>query len=149
MHMSLILCIFTRFYLLITNLKKIKAMTKDEARDLLPIITAYAEGKQLEYFSKNGIWEDCNDPGFYERVKYRIKTDVEYRPFKTKEECWEEMRKHEPFAWIKDKESGDLIVITALRNEGIDINRCSGWDFKGLMRCYTFADGEPFGIKQI
>lgn len=121
-------------------------MTREEARDLLPIITAYAEGKPLEYFSKNCIWEDCNAPAFYESVKYRIKPEKECRPFKSQEECWEEMKKHEPFAWLKDQESGDLIVITMLRNDDITIGNYDGWDYAGLLRNFTFADGRPFGI---
>lgn len=124
-------------------------MTREEARDLLPIITAFAEGKPLEFFTITGKWVDYNLAEFNPNLKYRIKQDTEYRPFKSKEECWEEMKNHEPFGWLKDKNSGDLIVITALRNEGIDINRSSGWDFKGLNQCYTFADGNPFGIERI
>ena len=147
--MSLSMCIFTRFYLLITNLKKIKAMTRDEVKELLPVITAFAEGKPIEFFTITGKWVDYNLAEFNPNLKYRIKQDTEYRPFSSIGECWEEMKKHEPFAWLKDKNSGDLIVITALRNEGIDINRSSGWDFKGLNQCYTFADGNPFGIEQL
>ena len=147
--MSLIMCIFERFYLLITNLKKIKVMTREEAKDLLPIITAYAEGKPLEYFSKNGIWEDCNAPAFYESVKYRIKPDGEYRPFKTKIECWEEMKKHEPFAWLKDKEDGHFVFISSLFDDNVSINSHNGWDFAGLLREFTFADGKPFGIERL
>ena len=149
MRMSLIMCIFVRFYLLITNLKKIKTMTREEARDLLPIITAYAEGKPLEYFSKNGIWEDCNAPAFYETVKYRIKPESEYRPFSSIGECWEEMKKHEPFAWLKDKEGGDYIVISNLEKDNITIGSNDGWDLAGLLREFTFADGEPFGIERL
>ena len=147
--MSLIMCIFTRFYLLITNLKKIKIMTREEARDLLPIITAYADGKPLQYFSKNGIWEDCNDPGFYERVKYRIKPETKYRPFKDFTECWFEMLRHEPFAWLHDKETGSYVAITSITDDDIQISSYDGWDLEGLMKFYTFADGEPFGIKQV
>lgn len=124
-------------------------MTREEARDLLPIITAYAEGMQLEYFSKNGIWEDCNAPGFYQNVKYRIKQEKEFRPFKTKEECWEEMKNHEPFAWLKDKEGGEYNIISNLEDNNITIGRHDGWDFAGLLREFTFADGKPFGIERI
>ena len=34
---------------------------------------------------------------------YRIKPETKYRPFKDAEECFEEMKKHQPFGWIKDK----------------------------------------------
>ena len=124
-------------------------MTREEARDLLPIITAYAEGKPLEYFSKNDIWEDCNAPTFYENVKYRIKPETEYRPFKNYTECWFEMLRHEPFAWLHDKETGSYVTITSVADEDILIGIYDGWDFEGLMKYYTFADGVPFGIKQV
>ena len=147
--MSLILCIFTRFYLLITNLKKIKVMTREEARDLLPIITAYAEGKPLEYFSENGIWEDCNAPAFCENVKYRIKPKTEYRPFENPQECWEEMKNHQPFAWVRHKYGEGYIIITNINHDFIEIEGTYEYSFERLMKFYTFADGEPFGIKQV
>ena len=124
-------------------------MTREEAKELLPLITAFAEGKSIEYRELGGEWKEAHTPTWSSRLFYRIKPEKEYRPFSSIGECWEEMKKHEPFGWLKDKTGGDLIVITALRNEGIDINRSSGWDFKGLNQCYTFADGKPFGIKQV
>ena len=30
-------------------------------------------------------------------------TEPSYRPFKSQEECWNEMQKHQPFGWIKSK----------------------------------------------
>ena len=123
-------------------------MTREEAKELLPIIQAFAEGKEIEYFSNGGIWEDCINPGFYAHVKYRIKQDIKYRPFRNIEECWKEMDKHEPFGWLKDKTGGDLIVITALKDDDIAIGRHNGWDYAGLMREFSFADGTPFGIEE-
>lgn len=124
-------------------------MTREEARDLLPIITAYTDGKPVQYFSNNGVWKDCIAPSFDVRVKYRIKPEDKYKPFKTKEECWEEMKKHEPFAWLKDKEDGHYLIISSLDDDNISINSHEDWDFAGLMREFTFADGKPFGIEQL
>ena len=56
------------------------------------------------------------------------------------------MKKREPFAWLKDKEGGDYIVISNLEGDNITIGRNDGWDLAGLLREFTFADGEPFGI---
>ena len=77
-------------------------MTREEAKELLPIIQAFAEGKTIQLFT-NGIWEDAKNPSFGELSRYRIKPEDTYRPFETKEECWNEMLKHQPFGWLKSK----------------------------------------------
>ena len=149
MRMSLIMCIFTRFYLLITNLKKIKAMTREEVKELLPVITAFAEGKPIEFFTITGKWVDYNLAEFNPNLKYRIKQDTEYRPFKDPQECWEEMKKHQPFAWVRHKYGEGYIVITNINHDFIEIEGTYEYSFERLMKFYTFADGEPFGIKQV
>ena len=124
-------------------------MTTERAKELLPMITAYSEGKTIQYFDKDGCWKDIIDPGFFADGKYRIKPEKEYRPFKSKEECWEEMRKHEPFGWIKGKDEGEYIFISSLDDNNISIDSHDGWDYAGLMREFTFADNKPFGIERL
>lgn len=54
-------------------------MTREEAKQLLPIIQAYAEGKTVQYFSAGGgRWIDCVDPLFSGDADYRIKTEPKY-----------------------------------------------------------------------
>lgn len=76
-------------------------MTREEARQMLPIIQAFAEGKTVQVlypFSEDGEWSDEYDPDFNPlNYKWRIKPESMYRPFKSKEECFEEMKKHESF----------------------------------------------------
>ena len=79
-------------------------MTREEAKNLLPIIQAFAEGKTIQLFT-NGIWEGAENPSFEELSRYRIKPEPKYRPFKSQEECWTEMLKHQPFGWVKSKKS--------------------------------------------
>ena len=112
-------------------------MTREEAKELLPIIQAFAEGKTVQYMDRNHNWNDFNNLSFYGDTHYRIKPESNYRPFKTKEECWEEMQKHQPFGWIKKKDN--YLNITLVSEE-------SSYDvgFKNL----TFVDGSPFGIKE-
>ena len=64
-------------------------MTREKAKELLPIIKAYIEGKEIEYFvSTKGEWDLITDPIFDdEPSKYRIKIETKYRPFKSVEEC--------------------------------------------------------------
>ena len=126
-------------------------MTREEAKELLPIIQAWAEGKSIQYQTDSGSWSDitkdlypCNHPSLY-----RIKPEPKYRPFKTKGECWEEMLKHQPFGWIKDNDTKRLRNSDSFGNSSIDI-KCNGSTlyFDVVLNVYTFADGTPFGIKE-
>ena len=88
-------------------------MTREEAKELLPIIQAWAEGKSIQYQTDSGSWTDItkelytgNHPSLY-----RVKPEPKYRPFKTKEECWQEMLKHQPFGWLKSKMNGRFSCI--------------------------------------
>ena len=58
------------------------------------------------------------------------------------------MQKHQPFGWLKDRDTGGYIIISELDYEDIEISGNNGWDYVGLMKCYTFSDGTPFGIKE-
>lgn len=125
-------------------------MDRNQAKELLPIIKAFAEGKAIEV-KINNVWEDVDNnhncvflPDSYE---YRIKPEPKYRPFANAEECWQEMLKHEPFGWVKDKEDGRLILIAEIDRVGNISLLCNGgWDFDGIKDNFTFADGTPFGI---
>ena len=129
-------------------------MTREQAKKLLPIIQAWAEGKNIQFLSDDE-WHDINQADFTcYPDKYRIKLEPKYRPFKTQEECWNEMLKHQPFGWLKSIrkqekvhigrvfEVKDFAFITLSINEGI--NNDSSYFFNE----YTFADGTPFGIKK-
>ena len=127
-------------------------MTREEAKELLPIIQAYAEGKTIEYREYDGEWKVAHTPTWSSRLFYRIKPEPKYRPFETKEECWQEMLKHQPFGWLKAKESKsvalignvcqdkEVLIIWALNHE---TNYASD-----LFNDWFFDDGTPFGIKE-
>lgn len=127
-------------------------MTREEAKQLLPILQAFADGKDIEYkyeINDNwGILSDAKFDGAPER--YRIKPSPKYRPFANAEECWKEMLKHQPFGWLKDKEDGHCALLTSVDNgELCAINGYKGWNFNGIRECFTFADGATFGIKEM
>lgn len=127
-------------------------MNREQAKKLLPIIQAFAEGKTVQYKIEKE-WIQTNVPTFNPYLwEYRIKPEPKYRPFKDAEECWQEMQKHQPFGWLKDKEEGQKVTITRVNddeNTGImAINGKSEWTLEGIIECYTFADGTPFGIKE-
>ena len=80
-------------------------MNRKEATELLPIIQAYAEGKEIEILDKTmKMWKTVMLPHFdCDSNIYRIKPEPKYRSFKNAEECWNEMQKHQPFGIVKDK----------------------------------------------
>lgn len=127
-------------------------MDRNQAKELLPIIQAYAEGKVIESRCIKGdksLWYDDEDPSFDDDFEYRIKPEPKYRPFKDAEECWAEMLKHHPFGWVKDKETPKFLVCKALGNLLFFIGiEDKPYNYKEVLRDYTFADGTPFGIKE-
>ena len=70
-------------------------MTREEAKELLPIVKALAEGKMIQD-KIEGVtgWVDTDEINFeYEgqKIKHRIKPEPKYRPFENQEECCNEM----------------------------------------------------------
>ena len=126
-------------------------MTREEAKQLLPIIQAYIEGKQIQQLSNK--WKDVNELSINCLLNnpelYRIKPEPKYRSFKNEEECWTEMLKHQPFGWLKDKNDGHLTLITVVDNDNMmALNGRVGWGFLSMMNNYVFADGTLFGVKE-
>lgn len=124
-------------------------MTEKEAKELLPIITAFAEGKRIEVKGSYGEWVEVISPDFGNGPKnYRIKSVPKYRPFNNAEECWQEMQKHQPFGWIKFRKQEDgYIHFETIRDAGIYFDSLDV-TFKEAFDYYTFIDDSPFGIKE-
>ena len=122
-------------------------MNRKTAKDLLPIIKAFSEGKCVETKTSSG-WISIENMGFVGNpLQYRIKPEPKYRPFKDAKECWQEMQKHQPFGWVKSKEDGSRSQITLIISEtDIFINGIGGFTLDDIMKRFTFADGTVFGI---
>lgn len=124
-------------------------MTRKEAKELLPIVQAFAEGKTIEVRVGNDNWVETDEVygGRNNDYFYRVKPNSKYRPFKDAEECLSEIQKHPAFGWIKNENgmyniiriSNYYIVICLI----LDISR---YDY-GKALGFTFMDGTPFGIK--
>lgn len=126
-------------------------MNRQQAKELLPIIQAFAEGKTIEFRNKSfKEWVEIDNPSFDPTItNYRIKPEPKYRSFKDKEECWNEMQRHHPFGWIKDGVS--MYNIITIRQYDIIIHngaRFISHSFNWLFECFTFADGASFGVKK-
>ena len=121
-------------------------MTRDEAKAKLPIIQAFAEGKTIQFYNGDE-WADLDEATFSASPdKYRIKPEPKYRPFENQEECWQEMQKHQPFGWVKNK-CGNIFNIIAIFKESIKLNE-SSHHYSDLCKQFKFKDGTPFGIKE-
>ena len=124
-------------------------MNREDAKKYLYYIQAFAEGKivQEQIVGVNGsdiVWEDVKDPNFRTGHIYRIKPKT--RPFESEEECFFEMKKHEPFGWIKIDETYKSIA--SLQEKYMYLNgENSLRHYSTLFRDATFADGQPFGFK--
>lgn len=126
-------------------------MTREEVKEMLPVLQAYAEGKTIESRCIKGdksLWYDDEDPSFDDDFEYRIKPEPKYRPFKNAEECWQDMQNHQPFGFVKfkDTESGYYMITGISRGVGVGIND-SLFSYDRVFDDYTFADGLPFGVK--
>lgn len=131
-------------------------MTRENVKKNIDIISAFADGNIIQMLNERGEWVDLTEReglpmGTLEEEPniFRIKPEVKYRPFKNAEECWQEMQKHQPFGWVKDKKDGHHALITAVDDDtcGMSLNGNAAWSLFGIMDLFTFADGTPFGIK--
>lgn len=123
-------------------------MDRQQVKELLPIIQAYAEGKQIEIKTKEGkSWSTLEEDDIqyldFKKCDFRIKSEPKYRPFNDAEECWTEMLKHQPVGYIKDE--NDVYNIVKIRGNSIII----GYTYYNYTEAlgFTFIDGTPFGIK--
>ena len=131
-------------------------MLRKEAKELLPIIQDYAKGKTVEKWVENR-WIELDEPTFAGKPsQYRIKPESKYRPFKSQEECWNEMLEHQPFGWVKSKKSERHFSIGSVlwNNDFNDVfvtfafDGMLGRSSKSVFEDFTFDDGTPFGIKE-
>lgn len=136
-------------------------MNRIEAKEFYPILQAFAEGKVIETRTDPNVvgkgledlndWTEMKEIEFWNNTEYRIKQQCEakFRPFNTEEECWQEIRKHEPFIKYKVIESSKdvYLIIQRIKTDGIetDVERL---DFETAFEWFTFADGTPFGVKE-
>ena len=133
-------------------------MNRNQAKEFYPILQAFAEGRVIECRTKPSAikgsdipndWTEMKEIEFWNNIEYRIKPESTYRPFKDKEECWQEMLKHQPFGWVKRNGyyyniiAIGVISVTIIGSEG-NIARVN---YSDLLSRYSFVDGTPFGVK--
>ena len=134
-------------------------MEREEIKRRVELYSALADGKTIQILNMEGNWVDVEVKKLNyipETLKFRIKPETNYRPFKTQEECWNEMLKHQPFGWAKSKKSERHFSIGSVlwNNEFDDVfvtfafDGMLGRSSKSVFEDFTFDDGTPFGIKE-
>ena len=133
-------------------------MTIEEAKRRAELYSAVANGKTIQVLISSGEWKDVKINELTcisENISFRIKPEPKYRSFKTKDECWSEMLKHQPFGWViggKDYENFYHIEYVYSCNPynyhrvKLSQNDMS-FNYEHMFRDFTFIDGSPFGIK--
>lgn len=135
-------------------------MTREEVKELLPVMQAFAEGKMIQD-KIEGLtdWVDTDEINLEyqgQKIKHRIKPESKYRPFKDKEECWQEMQKHHPFGWVIGKINKNFynidFVYSCNPDNGYGVRLSyygeASTKYENMFKGFNFADGEPFGIKE-
>ena len=121
------------------------SMTREEAKRRAELYSALAEGKTIQDWT-NDTWKDKEYTSFGELSQSPIKPQPKYRPFKSQEECWNEMHKHPDFGWVTD---GYYKSTISVKSDSIVVTISSlEYDFGKAYIHFTFADGTPFGIKE-
>ena len=133
-------------------------MEREEIERRAELYSALADGKTIQILNMEGNWVDVEVKKLNyipETLKFRIKPEPKYRPFKNQEECWNEMNKHQPFSFVVNKDSVDYFSICRVFKDEKGISRItfisnpySGWDMEIVFDRFNFADGTPFGIKE-
>lgn len=114
-------------------------MLRDRARELLPIIEAFANGKSIEY--KNaGSWKLATGPNWSNGIQYRIKLEPKLVPFTFEDN--KEFRDK----WIYDttQKSPEIMRITSYNNSNIH-TEFKAIGYQSLFEDYLFEDGSPCG----
>lgn len=129
-------------------------MKKEQAKELLPIITAFAEGKTIEVKNSENEWNEIDNPYFVGNPKiYRIKPEPKYRPFESAKEFLNVMKQHTPCGYVRLKNAKDgkleYYNIISFTNKDIILQTYKGLEITNYALAFetlVFSDGRPFGV---
>ena len=127
-------------------------MNKERATELLPVIQALAEGKEIEYFPPNENEWVTTCEIFDDKLLYRVKPESPYRPFENRGEMMNAMlRSPVPFGWIRFEKSKAYGQILHISDDCIVCSTMTGrvvYNYEEASKYLTFLDGTPFGVKK-
>lgn len=117
-------------------------MNKEQTKKAIEVMQAFVDGKTIQFRPINRVeWSELELHSSiiwnWHNIDYRIKPEPNVRPYKDREECWNDMQKHQPFGWIKIKDSGNYEFLDIIAKDS---------DFEFIFKNHTYVDGSPFGI---
>lgn len=115
-------------------------MDRDKAKTLLPLITAFAAGVEIEMKMADGSWlRNCSPDWSLSADQYRIKQV--YRPFANAEEF-------KPYCdrWIRKADHALCMRVGWFTDEVICTIVGTRVKFTDFVNWYTFDDGTPCGV---
>lgn len=128
-------------------------ITKENAKELLPIVKALAEGKKIQD-KIEGVtgWCDTDEINLEfegKKILHRIKPEQKYRPFKNQAECWKAMYKQSNIGWLVNKDTKTPHHISTICTDCLRLdNGNTSLSFSDAFSYYEFPDGTPFGVKK-
>ena len=130
-------------------------ITKEDAKELLPIVTALAKGKKIqEKIEGETDWVDTDESNLEcdgKKILHRVKPKPEpkYRPFKNQAECWGAMYKQCDIGWIVNKDTKSPHHISTICTDCLRLDDGNtSLSFLDAFSHYEFPDGTPFGVKK-
>lgn len=128
-------------------------MTREDVKQQLPVIQAFAEGKAIQYYDvEEKKWKDPEKPAYSSLCQWRIKPESQYHGFYSIDQCENEMLKHQPFGFIKNIHTGSIHSILSVEHGQrltatiFYIGEPKEMELCDMIDEYTFMDGTPFGI---
>ena len=131
-------------------------MTREEAKEFYPFLQAFAEEKVIECRTKPSAvkgtsvpndWTEMKEIEYWNNIEYRIKPEPKYYPFENAKECWNEMQKHQPIGWVKDRDGNKTFIGSINSDNSVCMCNPEILFLKDIFEDFTFIDGIPFGVK--
>lgn len=133
-------------------------MTRNELEMNWKYVEAFKNGECVQYSYDDGrTWLTCKRPSFTSDYKYRVKPSIV--PFENCMElldCWNKMtatcRTSDcltlPTIWVKEKELGNMAMITEFCTDGMISINGEYITLKELFEEFTFLNGAVIGKEE-
>ena len=113
-------------------------MTREQLIKHWDVITAFKEGKEIEFSLMDGDgWNTTDTPDFKNDVEYRVKQKTEYVPFDFSDA-------EKLIGKAVKNNDGSLFLITTFTIVGFEIGN-TAISFNDLFDNFIFLDGSPCG----
>ena len=130
-------------------------MTRKRCKELLPIMQAFAEGKEIQ-FKENNTWKTVEEVDYsWNPVYYRIKPTEEYRPYKDCDEMIADYKARfntncssyaMPLIWVKHKQSNCRYLIHTYAENEVYINN-DRYTLEELFEYFEYLNGSKIGVR--